>query len=282
MTTLNAYATLQEYKDFVRSRGGSVQSDSTDDAVIEFLLKSASRYIESATGRNFTPYVETRYYDVPTGEEIDPRLLKVDGDLLEIITLTNGDGTVIPSTEYSLRPKNTTPHFGIRLTDNSTYVWASDGAGDTHDVISVSGFWGYHNHYSSLAWYLGSTAGEAMDASETGLDVASNANFVVGDIIKYDNELSYISALPTNSLTVTRGENGSTATTHLTGISIYIWRVMEEAKNACIEIANSAYRRRFGQNTGESVQVTAAGIVLSPRDVPVTAQDFIRTYRKYD
>lgn len=277
MTTLNAYATLQEFKDFVRSRGGSVQTDTTDDAVVELLLKSASRYIESATGRNFTPLVETRYYDVPSGDEIDPRMLKVDGDLLEVITLTNGDGTVVSSTEYSLRPKNTTPHFGIRLVDNSTYVWASDGAGDTHDVISVLGFWGYHNHYSSLAWYPGGTSSEAMDASETGLDVVSNANFVVGDLIKYDNELGYVSAVPTNSLTITRGENGSTATTHLTGISVYIWRVMEEAKNACLEMAFLMYKRRFEANN--SGQTTATEAISAPPEIPEMTRQFVEKYR---
>lgn len=281
MTTLNAYATLAEFKNYVRSRGGSVADDNTDDTVMEFLLRSASQYIESQTDCHFIPRIETRYYDVPDGNELDPRQLNLDGDLLEVITLTNGDGTVIPSTEYTLRPKNSTPYYGIRLKDNSTYIWASDGAGDLHDVISVLGVWGFHNHYST-AWTVGSTAAEAMDATETGYDVTSGALFAVGNLIRFDDELGYVSAVAANSLTTTRGENGSTATTHLTSIDVKIWNVMEDAKNSCIELVNNMYRRRFGQSsTSNSEQITAAGIVISPRDVPAMVKEFIATYRRY-
>lgn len=281
MTTLNAYATLKEYKDYIRSRNGSVADDITDDVTVEFLLRAASRLIDEQTGRRFSPFVETFYYDVPDSESIDPRLLRMDNDLLEIITLTNGNGTTIPSTEYNLVNKNRSPYYGIRLKDTSTYYWACDSAGDSHSVISVEGIWGYHNRYAS-AWFTGSTAAEAMDASETGYDVTSGAAFVVGNVIRFDNELGYVSSISTNTLTTTRGENGSTATTHLTNIDVKIWQVMELAKYACIEIANSAYLKRFGQNSGETVQITAAGIVLSPRDIPASAAEFIRTFRRYD
>jgi hypothetical protein len=55
---------------------------------------------------------------------------------------------------------------------------------------------------------------------------------------------------------------------------------MEEAHNAACEIANTAYRRRFGQSTSNTETVTAAGIVLSPREIPAMAQEFIKTYQR--
>jgi hypothetical protein len=55
---------------------------------------------------------------------------------------------------------------------------------------------------------------------------------------------------------------------------------MAEARNAVLEIANNAYQRRFGKSTGESATVTAAGIVLSPRDIPAMAEAFIRNMRR--
>ena len=55
---------------------------------------------------------------------------------------------------------------------------------------------------------------EALDASETGVDVDSGAVFKVGQTIQVDSEQMYISAISTNTLTVTRGYNGSTAATH--------------------------------------------------------------------
>ena len=279
MTTLNSYATLQEFKNYWLARGGENSVDTRDDAVIESLLRTASRYIDSKTGRRFTPYIETRYFDVPS-EQIDLRSLNMDEDLLEAITVVNGDGVTIPSTEYTLRPRNRTPHLSIRLKDDSTYYWASDGAGDVHDIIAVTGVWGYHDRYSQ-AWLLGSTAAEAMDATETGYDVTSGLLLEAGDLIRFDNELGYVSSVATNTLTITRGENNSTAATHLTSINITIWQPMEEARNAVCEIANTAYRRRFGQSTTNAETVTAAGIVLSPRDIPIMAHEFVSVYRKY-
>ncbi len=278
MTTLNSYATLQEYKTYAVARGQTASIDTFDDVMIERLLKTASKYIEDESAIHFVPYIETRYFDVPKADSLEPRVLRLDDYLLEVITLTNGDGTVIPSTEYTLRPRNRSPHYGIRLIDNSTYYWASDGAGDTHDVIAVNGVWGYHDRYNQ-AWLLGSTATEAMDDNETGYDVTSSSLFAVGNLIRFDNELGYVSAIGTNSLTITRHENYSTAATHLTSINIYIWQPMEQARNAVCEIAKTAYGRRKGESTSSNVTVTAAGVVLSPRDIPTMARDFILTMR---
>jgi hypothetical protein len=280
MTTLNAYATLDEFKHYATDRGGEISAATADDTVIERILRAASRYMDSKTGRQFTPFVETRYFDVPTGDEIDPRTLNMDEDLLEVISLKNGDGITITSTDYNLRPKNSSPASGIRLKDNSSYTWASDSYGDIHDVIEVTGIWGFHNHYSK-AWLLATTAAEAMDVSETGFDVTDGSGFVTGDIIRFDNEIGYVASVASNTLTITRGENLSTAATHLTAINVYIWQPMDEVKNAVLEIANTAYKRRFGQSLTSSETISPAGIVLSPLDIPIMAHDFIATYRRY-
>lgn len=275
MTTLNAYATLAEYKSYVTARGQSSSTDATDDVMIETFLKAASRYIDAQTGRRFYPFVQTRYYDVP-----DDRTLTLDTDLLAVTSLVNGDGTTIPSTEYTLKPRNETPHQYIRLQDDSTYYWASNSAGDMHDVIAVTGIWGYHNKYNQ-AWLLGSTLAEALDAIETGTDVTSGTLFAEGNIIKADNELMYVSAKATNTLTNTRGENGSTAASHDNGGNVYIWQTMLELKSAVLETAMQAYKRRFGNSTNSTATITGAGVVLAPRDIPTMTTHFIGSYRRY-
>jgi hypothetical protein len=280
MTTVNSYATLAEYKAFVTARGQTSSTDTADDAVIERLLKASSRYIDNACGRFFYPYVQKRYFSLPDEDDLDLNALKMDADLLEVISITNGDDTDVPSTEYTLRPRNQSPYLYVRMIDNSTYYWTVDSAGDTKDVIEITGIWGFHNRYSA-AWMLGSTAAEAMDASETGYDVTSGTLFSIGDLIKFDNELGYVSNVVTNTLTNTRGENGSTAATHLTSINVYIWQYMDEVKTATLETAMQAYKRRFGQSSSNIQTVTAAGVVLTPRDIPAMAVDFIRTFRKY-
>ena len=275
MTTLNSYATLAEYKAYTTARGQTATTDTADDAVIEILLKAISRYVDAQTARWFYPRIETRYFDVPYSRE-----LIVDADLLEVLSVTNGDGTLIPSTEYSLRPRNQSPHFIIRLVDNSTYYWASDGSGNTHDVIEVTGVWGYHNRYS-VAWETITTLAEDLDISETGLDVTSGTNFSAGNIVRIGDELSYISTIVTNTLTGTRGENGSTAASHLTGVNVRVWQFMDELKTATLETALQAYRRRFGQSGTNQATITAAGVVLSPKDIPSIMVDFLNIYRRY-
>jgi len=55
---------------------------------------------------------------------------------------------------------------------------------------------------------------EALDSSETGVDVDDGSAFRAGDIILCEDERMYVSAVSSNTLTVTRGYVGSTAATH--------------------------------------------------------------------
>jgi hypothetical protein len=111
--------------------------------------------------------------------------------------------------------------------------------------------------------------------------MSAGHSVVVGNILKIDTEYYNVSTVATNTITpVKRGDNGSTAATHLNGATVYAWQPMDEVKQNVLEIANSAYLRRFGKNTGESATVTAAGVVLSPRDIPAMAQSFINDMRR--
>jgi len=68
------------------------------------------------------------------------------------------------------------------------------------------------------------TSAEALDTSETGIDVVSGdaVKFAVGDAIRIDDEIMLVTDVNTSTevLTVTRGALGSTAATHLTAAEI--------------------------------------------------------------
>ena len=55
---------------------------------------------------------------------------------------------------------------------------------------------------------------EALDNSETGVDVDDGTVFRKFDLVKVDDELMLVTSISTNTLTVTRGYSGSTAATH--------------------------------------------------------------------
>ena len=55
---------------------------------------------------------------------------------------------------------------------------------------------------------------EALDATETGVDVDEGSYFFVGDLIRVEDEIMEVTAISSNTLTVIRGTHGSTAATH--------------------------------------------------------------------
>lgn len=276
MTAKNAYATLAEYKAYVTARGQTSSTDTTDDTVIDNLLEQASRYLDDETGRTFYPFIQERFYDVPESRE-----LMLDDDLLETITITNGDDTTMPSTEFYYVPKNLYPAYALKITDISSYQWLSNTQGSMENAVGILAIWGYHDRYVRDAWKVGTTTTEALDTSETEFDVTASTLFTAGNIIRYGNEIGIIASTASGKITVvSRGDNGSTAAAHDSGITVYIWQPIRTVNLACLEIAMTAYHRRFGRSQSNNELVTAAGVVLSPRDVPALAQAFINSHKE--
>ena len=272
---MNAYATLAEYKAFVTARGQTITTDANDDHVISDLLDAASRYIDVATRRHFYPTVETHLYDIP-----ESRFINLDDDLLEVLTFTNGDSVVIASSNYTLR-SSIPPYWCISLKDISTVAWTLPASGSAEQVISLLGIWGYHEQYTQRGWaQVGTLSAAITDATTLAFSATTGHTITAEMILKIGSEMYNVVTAGVNTITpVKRGDNGSTAATHLISTAIYAWQPMEGAKMSCLEIANSAYKRRFGQSTGDSATITAAGVVLTPREIPSTAMNFISQCR---
>jgi len=134
MAVVNGYTSLEAVKATRRIK----VTDTSDDALLERLITQASRFIDQETGRTFYARSETRYYDAP-----DIRFIWLDDDLLTITSLTNGDGTVIPTSEYFTEPRNTAPKFRICLKAVSSTTWEADSNSSREGVIAVAGTWGY-------------------------------------------------------------------------------------------------------------------------------------------
>lgn len=49
---------------------------------------------------------------------------------------------------------------------------------------------------------------------------------------------------------------------------------------ACQEIVISAYKKRYGANETGTAQITSAGVVITPADVPATAMRILRNYTR--
>jgi len=152
MTIINGYCTAQEFKDYLRVESFEI----VDDGVIDQIITSSSRLIDTICGRTFYARSETRYYDIPGAggeseiEQYDnrkggggARTLYFDDDLLTITGASNGDGTAIASSSYNLHPANVSPKYALSLKRSSSVAWEVSSAGEWERVIAISGSWGY-------------------------------------------------------------------------------------------------------------------------------------------
>jgi hypothetical protein len=284
---LNGYCTLAEFQRYITPQGHDLVEDAPDDAIIERQIIAASRRVDDLCGRKFYPSVQARKYDVPEGRE-----LWVDDDLLSVLIFSNGP-TVAPAhtvkvaiaaSDYILLPANDYPKYALRLVYNSGEYFEADDDNNSEQAIEVSAIWGYHEQYTTRAWRLVGTLGAAW-ASTTTLTATLTAGHTLeprgGQIIKIDNELfNNISASATTLTVISRGDNGSTAATHLISAPIYVWQPMEEIRELTIEIARIMYRSRYGENVDVVSTYTNAGVIVTPRSLPVWAQEIIRKYQR--
>lgn len=146
--------------------------------------------------RRFFPELETRYFDWPNSQRARSWRLWLDQhELISVTTLTAG-GTTIAASDYFLYPSDGPPYNRLEIDLDSSAAFAS---GDTHQrAIAITGVWGYTTDTASAG-----TLAEALDASETAVDVSDSSLIGVGDLIQVDSERMLV----TNKTMLDTGQN---------------------------------------------------------------------------
>ena len=149
---------------------------------VDRAVESASRAVEGLTHRRFYPETDTRYFDWPDDDYGRPwRLYLHQHEVISVTTLSSG-GDTISASDYFLEPVNDGPPYSRIEIDLSSS--ASFGGGSTHQRdITVTGVFGY----SADTTAAGALA-EALDSSETDVDVTDSSLIGVGDIIVCESE----------------------------------------------------------------------------------------------
>ncbi len=258
-----------------------LESGTTDDALILFYIRAASRDISEIAQSKFAPRIETHYYDAPleggawsqlysdvdrlNRKIVGARELVLGDDLLEVTTFTNGDGTVIASNQYILEPYNDSVKNKLALLRSSSVSFLPTAAADYQRALSILGVWGNHNDYLN-AWVDSTTTlGVAItSASATTFTSSAGASLKAGWLIKIDSEYLYIVSIATNTVTVQRGVNGSTAATHLISTAVYYWEVMFQIESICRQAAVLYYNIR--KNPGVAM-IVDGNVISRPSDV---------------
>lgn len=184
-----------------------VRETARADALVDDALDAAVGQVEALTRCVFRPSIATHSYDWPNSMQyartwrlwLDTR----PDQLISLSSITSG-GTVIPPANVILMPSHLGPPYNcVEVSLATASAWNS-GSATWQQSIVLAGTWGYQLTYAAAG-----SAAEAIDASETQIDVTDSASVGVGDLLKIDSE--WINVVGKRSL-----DTGSTITGNLT------------------------------------------------------------------
>ena len=271
---LGVYAGLQTALKAM-NLGGATSQTLNEDQQSSLLthLDEASRGFERETMRFFFPYVTTNLYRWPSYQPQATWSLWTEEDILAVTTLqaqATGIGAVpVMLTHYFLEPQWAGPPYNrieVDLSSNDVY-----SSGPTPQrSISVLGQWGFGNATKAAGTETGLTTTTA-----TTVTVSAPLLIDTGDVLLVDAEAIYVAGGGgTNTLTVQRGVNGTTAATHSdnAAVSKYIAPadvariVMQHAVSGYLEEQAAYVPEAWGKSESASQSMGSAhGTLLDKR-----------------
>lgn len=158
-----------------------------DNALVDAAIAAATNMIESPgiTRRKFYPWTGTRYLPWPrAGYYARSYVLDLPAthEIISLSSLTAGGETIV-SDDYRLEPQASGPPY------TRIELWLPNGAtfsgGDTHQrAITLTGVFSS----APLDERPAGTMAEALDATETQINLSTSADIGVGDLVKVDSE----------------------------------------------------------------------------------------------
>jgi len=215
-------------------------TDEADDATLRRCIERASRRVDDHCQRHFYVTTSTRYYS-PTHTDY----LRVD-DLLSITTLSTDEDDdrdydyTWAVTDYDLEPENGFPKYVIRLAPNGDYSFYT---GQRRSVKLV-GLFGYGDGFSATPYVATGATVTVTDTTSTTVTVSDDSLVYVGDTLLATSEQMYVTQVTagaTDSVTVVRGVNGTTAAIQA-AVATYRYLYPMPVVNACERLAARIFR----------------------------------------
>jgi hypothetical protein len=155
-------------------------------AQVDRAIEAGSRTLEGLLHRRFYPELAARYFDFPGDQYARPWVLWLDANELASLTALVSGGVTIPAASVNLEPNWGPPYNRIEI-DLSTSA-AFGGGATSQQAIAVTGVWAGCRLDTTLAGALA----EALDGTETGVDVTDSSAVGVGDLVYADTELMQV------------------------------------------------------------------------------------------
>lgn len=143
---MTTYATLAEFRAYLKTAGGPV-APTAEDGLLQTFLEEASAVLRDYVGQPLAATsTTTRRFDAgimsSDGEiRARDRLLLFDDYCVGISAVVNGDGTTVSASEYVTLPRNQSPIYGIQLKISSSQVWTWDTSPES--AIQVTAYWAW-------------------------------------------------------------------------------------------------------------------------------------------
>lgn len=150
---------------------------------IDRAIEAASIAVDALCHRKFYPEVATKYFDWPNYQYARSWRLWLDANEVISVTSLVAGGTTISSSDYFLEPANYGPPYSHIEIDLSSSAAFSSNSGTHQRSVAITGTFGYNHTHSVVA-----SAAEAINASETQIDVNDSSNVNVGDLFEIDDE----------------------------------------------------------------------------------------------
>jgi hypothetical protein len=211
------------------------------NAQIDRAIEAASRSVEGYLHRRFYPQTGTRYFNWPTRDGYSWRIELNADEIVSLTSIITGNSTLNPAYVF-LEPVNYGPPYD-RIELNTGSIATFSVANTSQRSVAVTGVFGYGMDETSVG-----TLAEALDTSETSVDVngAASALLGVGSVVRVDSERMLVigrSALDTgqNLLTPVSNNKGETAIAVSDGSSFAVGEtiVLDAERMAVIDVVGN-------------------------------------------
>lgn len=175
------YTTRERVMDAFDVKEAAHRSSQVDQAIA-----AASDDVDGWLKRHkhgLAPTTATRYFSWPSGNYAPAwRLWLDENELVSVTSLVSGGQSLTENTHFFLEPVNSGPPYThIEINLNSTASFSNSGT--RQRAIAVTGVFGINNDQQP-----GGALSEALDASETAVDVTDSSLIGVGSVLTVDSE----------------------------------------------------------------------------------------------
>lgn len=289
MTSL--YATLADV------RGELLAENTVDDGKVMRLIRQFSsridRLFKQRNASLFVPTIETRTIDISpdsVNSYLGTLFLRTPQNgispLLELLGVAINTNTLVVGTNVQVYPTPIAPYYQIQLMGagcNTWYSYATCANQRGAPYAGVNGIWGYNANYAE-AWLAVDTLTAAIIDTTTTTFMVSDVEgdnplgeaprISAGNVIQIDTEWMNVVATDAtmNTVTVTRGVNGSTAATHLIDTPVSVWQTDESIRRAVTRQVSFLYSR---QGAYDNMRIDGIGVVQYPPDMLQEVNDLL-------